>query len=389
MKIYTIPSELLPKLESKIEQNKKKLNKYGKLEYTVSNPYLKEFTDKDNPNKVHGVTVVDVNIEASYKVGNYEFVASCEWIEESKSNIIKKLSEDIYVPEVYRSRCKCDHCKSNRQRKYTIILRNTEDGNYIQVGKGCCKDFIGYDIGSYANYLSFFETLEEFEDFNNKDFVRFVKPLFKVREIIEQTYCDIKNFGYISKNNQLENGTESTSSRIWKLFVGGAALDNRALKFEENISAEIHDAVNNLYDYYAQLDSDNDFIHSLKTVINDKVIYIESDKIGLVVAAVGTKIRHEKLSEKQIKEINLTFGEDVGTKIEFQCKPERVGGYETEYGWINIYKMIANNHCYIWKTGVVVETEKVVTIKGTVKAWEWFGNTKQTILTRCKVLCEV
>ena len=30
-----------------------------------------------------------------------------------------------------------------RPRKYTIVLRNSDSGEYIQVGKSCVKDYIG------------------------------------------------------------------------------------------------------------------------------------------------------------------------------------------------------------------------------------------------------
>lgn len=41
----------------------------------------------------------------------------------------------------------CDHCNTNRARKYGYILEN-EDGDRIMVGKQCLKDYLGYDPAS-------------------------------------------------------------------------------------------------------------------------------------------------------------------------------------------------------------------------------------------------
>ena len=139
---FIINEQLISKFEEKLDQFVKKFG--DKIEYTYekSEPYHVEEGDKQ------GQVVVDVELDAKYKLGDYEFVCSLEWNEEAQENIILKSSDDIYVPPIYKTRRECDHCKTRRYRKCTIILKQNEQ--YIQVGKSCVKEYIGIDLGNYA-----------------------------------------------------------------------------------------------------------------------------------------------------------------------------------------------------------------------------------------------
>ena len=67
--LYTIIKELLPKFEEKLNKYIKKLGKYGSCEYTKSEPYI---CLNENSSK-YEYEVVDVELNASYKVGDYQF----------------------------------------------------------------------------------------------------------------------------------------------------------------------------------------------------------------------------------------------------------------------------------------------------------------------------
>ena len=155
---YTLVKELIPIFEAKLNKYAKKFEKYGSVEYLKSKPYICE--DKDDYR--YGYFLVDIDVKASYKIADYYFVASLEWIDEAGENLIKKISADEYVPEIYKKRRNCDHCKTNRRRKSTIILKHVDTEEYIQVGKTCVKDYLGYDLGNYAAYLSFFSDLDSY-----------------------------------------------------------------------------------------------------------------------------------------------------------------------------------------------------------------------------------
>ena len=192
---YTIVKDLVPMFEQKMQRYAKKFAKNGSYTYLKSKSYVCE----DKTDFRYGYWLVDLDVEAYYKIGNYSFVAALEWIEEAEENLIKKASESIYVPEIYKTRRECDHCKTNRKRKSTILLQNSDSGEYIQVGKTCVKDYIGYDLGNYANYLSFFSDLEDYLLSCERENIKRFRPQYRVIEILEQTFSDVKLHGYISK----------------------------------------------------------------------------------------------------------------------------------------------------------------------------------------------
>jgi hypothetical protein len=56
-------------------------------------------------------------------------------------NILKCVSGEK-VPDEYRTRQTCDHCKTNRNRNTYFIVRKEETGALLQVGSTCVQDFL-------------------------------------------------------------------------------------------------------------------------------------------------------------------------------------------------------------------------------------------------------
>ena len=87
------------------------------------------------------VRFIDVEVEGTAIVNGWQFAASLEYTD--KGNIISGV-EGIEIPErYYKCAPWCEHCKTARDRKYSFIVRNTESGEFKQVGKACLKDFTG------------------------------------------------------------------------------------------------------------------------------------------------------------------------------------------------------------------------------------------------------
>lgn len=174
---FSVIVDLFPKFEERIKKFQRKFNKYGEgtITYTKSEPYLREF--KDTTGKEHKVKAIHVNVEGHYQVSGYEFIASLEYKEELRKNLVKKAPNTADIPEMYLTRTYCDHCKVDRFRKYTVLLKNTETNEYVQVGKSCVKDYLGCDVNSFTAYFSCWDSLEEYlESLERSDSYHF-KPV--------------------------------------------------------------------------------------------------------------------------------------------------------------------------------------------------------------------
>ena len=188
---FTILNALVNKLEDKLA--KSPYNKF-EFKYSKGKPYICE--DK-NSNKYHK-EVVDINIEGKYQINNYEFVASLEYNDELGMNIIKKSPDTENIPEEFISRSECDHCKIKRARKYTVLLKNKDTNEYVQIGKSCLKEYLGVDVENSAAYFSAFDSLQEYID-NLPVVGNGIETYFDVDEVLNQACAEVRVNGYKSK----------------------------------------------------------------------------------------------------------------------------------------------------------------------------------------------
>lgn len=87
------------------------------------------------------VRYIDLEVEGKMPVENgWAFAATV--VHTDDGNIIRAVP-GYSVPVEYRDRPTwCDHCRTNRARRDTYIVRH-EDGRVMQVGSSCLADFIG------------------------------------------------------------------------------------------------------------------------------------------------------------------------------------------------------------------------------------------------------
>ena len=378
---YTINISLLNLFEDKLASFKKKFAKYGygEIVYSVSEPRKEESGEKK------GQLVVDVEVEASYKINDYEFVASLEYSEELKENMIKKPNEGTYVPDIYRTRTFCDHCGVNRSRKYTVLLRNTVTGEYVQVGKSCVKDYLGVDIGNYASYLSFFDDLEDYNDSISGASGVSLKQAYDFEDIILQTLEYVKRFGYISKQQAYDSDAVATSTQVWHAINHDKDFYGNIMYEEYEISKESKESFADIAEYLNGAGDQSDYVHNLKMLMN--MPYIDGKNFGLVVSVVGWFLREKhKMDEKANKtKASSEYIGSIGDKVEFTAVPTCVFSSESSFGMFYIYKFNCNNNIIVWKTSKPL-ADVVTTIRGTVKSTEEFRGEKQTEVTRCRII---
>jgi hypothetical protein len=101
-----------------------------------------------------------------------------------------------------------------------------------------------------------------------------------------------------------------------------------------------------------------------------------------IIARLAEKAKMEEAAK------NSNYVGTIGEKITVNAEMNLVGGYDTEFGYVRIYKFVdESGNIYIWKTSTAISLESGsnVTLKGTVKDHKEYKLEKQTILTRCKV----
>lgn len=422
MDTYEVYEGHMDDLRKKVARIQNKCKKFGcDFHYAEIGEVIKEVED---PNTCHPITgkhytvkckYIVVEVEGTAVVNGWEFVASVEHTEEG--NIFSKALVDVEIPERYRTTDPiCEHCHSNRMRKDTFIIRNTESGEFKQVGKSCLKDFTG---GMDASAAAWFASLKGvFEEAQQESVGGFgwSARYFDTDEVLRFTAETIRHFGFVkSENDDGFRNPNSTRNRMEEFLL---VSHGQVRCFPEDVVNEIknrmqtvkfnpnsHEAVS-MADaakaWITGLDRTNDYLHNLKVACSLKECHM--GRFGLLVSLFPTYDRElAYLAEKAEREAKAAYeraseahSEHVGDlkqRITVQIHHWKVlsswescfDGYHEQTTYL--YKFVdVDGNVFTWKTSKTFDgDDELKTITGTVKNHSEFRGTKQTELTRCKV----
>jgi hypothetical protein len=408
---YSIYEGNMPRLRKKLEPIANKCKKWG-IEFKfneVGEEYRKVRIDPNNQwSRLVTRRFVKVEVEGTAKISGWEFVGTIEHTE--AGNIIRQCKTDVEIPAEWRTRAPwCEHCKSERARKDTYIVQNT-DGELKQVGKSCLMAYTsGLSAERVAAYLKCFDCLAEFEC---EQTTGYMKEYLDTQEVLRHAIETVKHYGFISqkrKNELYEQDIEvqTTSERVTDHM---AALDKdgrqteyivKVLQAMEKIG---YDETSNeerakaIMEWLKNAPDDNGYISNLKVLYANK--WTEHRNMGLLVSVTAAYAKEVEKVEKRQKEEEKTaqsaYQGEVGDKITIESATVKCAGVtEKQVGWrMTVYTFIykitdKSGNLYTWFASKKIEgdngEEMIKTITGTVKDHSEYRGAKQTILTRCKV----
>ncbi|MBU0571989.1 MAG: hypothetical protein KJ995_07915, partial [Candidatus Omnitrophica bacterium] len=160
---YEVPESRIEELEAKIAKLNRKAAKLGCDPITIT---ISEETKQvertraiidcdDTAFRTEIVTAREVTVEGEApKLNGWNVIASIDYV--GGEPIFHKLSDEE-LPLRFRTQgAICEHCASNRFRKYVYALKSGAD-EWKQVGSTCLKDFTGHSnphgIASYLQWL--------------------------------------------------------------------------------------------------------------------------------------------------------------------------------------------------------------------------------------------
>ena len=345
-----------------------------------------------------------VQAEGTAVINGWEFVASVEHT--SAGNIFSKALTTVQIPARYRNTdCICEHCKTKRIRKNTSIIRNTETGEFRQIGDSCLKDYTHGMSASMATWYASLKTI--FKDAEEESIpvgsMGWWQRYFDTKEFLQYTAETIRHFGY-SKSE----GADSTKNRVQEFFNVRHGMTRywetkevtrvKELMEEVGFDPESPEAVKMTEDalaWIADQEATNDYIHNLKVATSLKDT--TSARFGLLVSLFPTYNREleyqaKKKTEAEAGKQSKHIGQ-IGDRVDVQVASVKCltswsscfdGYHETTTFIWKITDMEGN--VFTWKTSKWLNEEvPPVSIKGTVKEHKEFRGVLQTELTRCKV----
>lgn len=313
----------------------------------------------------------------------YQLVAILE--REGSSNLVYHVNTEIALPRGMEKREPyCEHCYSNRRRKHLFILRNEKTGDLIQVGKSCVKDFTGGHQNPewIANWYSFMEEVEEAQRASFE--FSFIVPYYNCLTAIAHSAYHTEQNGFVKKDDGTPYNPSTAKLTEESLRDESWKIDLKELGYHEKAQAVIDwilSKENVEYGYFS----------NLKTIVSNS--NVRASNLGIIASAYSVYLREQQKRamgevERKTKGQSEYVGE-IGDKAIYELTFDKEISFETDFGWMSIYYFHdQDDNVFIWKTATNLEADEGETlkIKGTMKDQNIYNNTKQNVLTRCKVV---
>lgn len=388
---YAIYEENMPRLEKKLKRIENKCNKYG-CHFTFKKVGEEFRTLKTKEGADYIARFIIIEAEGTAILNDWEFIASVEHTKEG--NIITGISNVEVPKKYYTTKPVCEHCNTNRYRKYTYIVRNTKTHEFKQVGKSCLKDFTnGLSAEVIAQYISYFDTLIEGEaPYPGSR----AKTYYNTYEYLLYVAETIRHFGY-QKATYDNEGTGLKAANFYNVTYGRVQLLYDQQKLERLMrrvnfdvtNKETVTLVNNALSWIKMQEESSNYIHNLKTACSLEYFEKHFSLYASLFPAYEKAMKFEAKRKKQAtEEEHSVYVGKIGDRITVLTdKITCLSSWETMFGTCFLYKIIGRDgNVYIWRTGKYLNGDiKNVRITGTVKGHDEYYNSKRTELTRCHV----
>lgn len=392
---YTIPSYKRKQILNKIEGlNKRIVGMEGqRIEYTASLDYEKtiNINDADMLVKVFDIDVTNPMVS----LNGWSFLAITE--HSKKGNIILKKLYDVEIPEQYQnSDTYCEHCNTNRYRKYTYLVYNNDTKEIHQVGSTCLTAYLGFDASLLMAHAELFTHLKTIMD-DDRERERMVKRGVEtqtVENFLKLAIVTIEKYGYVSAKKAREyyaNGNELHEDSIYHNATGYTVWGiNYNKKYWKNELEEAKtDRVNEIYtkiiEWVKGLETKSDYIRNIQILVDrDYVTYKTATTAASIVGVYNMNLQKNKVEDKKVSN---WFG-TIKERIDVDLILKRKTPFESKFGISNCYMFETQegNVAILFTAAVELEEGKRYVGKATVTKHTEYKGLKQTVINRVKLV---
>lgn len=262
---HTIPEHVYGEVAHKINKINKRLVKAGKNPIEIyDNKLVQDFKLINGKHYPESMVSFKICFEKP-KIRDWELVASLEFIK--NENIFNLVSGTEIPAELnqYKNTCACDHCKHNRKRLYTYILKNNQTNEYKQVGKTCLQDFLGTDTLVFELIATLDVNRLCRESKSDSEGTGEGIPLpnsLDIELFLAGTIMMVKKYGYYKKDS-----AKPTGKRVWGfLSCGLSDADLNELNSYQN-------EVQKMLEWTLSLQNNsNQYFHNIYVLAQTKVV---------------------------------------------------------------------------------------------------------------------
>jgi hypothetical protein len=405
----TIPQLALRALEIQINRLNKRAEKLCLLPITFATSnhrtITRTVTVEGGFDKTEALDICDVTVSGDIPcIEGYNIIATTDVTEYGNLLYVVQGEE---LPKKYRDRVECDHCQTKRNRKYTVILRNTETREYIQVGHSCLKDFFPFVSNAEAliNYAtsilsSLFTAGDDDEDklwsYGGGEYA------MALEHFLAATLVCIREWGWVSGRVAYEENRRSTKDMVSNLISSLPQYrddeDNRMLDLIG--SQPDRDTIDFMLAFYddhmAEKSDKSDYEHNIYVL--RQLGYITWKNYGFTASMIPFIQREQEreIARREAAALPLsTHTGTVGKREVFKGLKVLTAKYiETQYGCSILYIFRDDaGHIFKWfcsgtlvhESGRNAEPGDIYNLKATVKSHDEYNGQKQTVINRAVI----
>lgn len=396
IKIFEIGESALPDFLARIAKlSKKSLKLLGTpIEPVFHGDVVREIEvngrkyDLDGNRFVRVFHRVSVTAETP-KIHGWTF---CGTIDHSHAagNILRTVPGAGELPVKFRTAAPyCEHCAVRRRRNDTFVLRCDADGRYMQIGRQCIRDFIGYDVPAITETAKWLSDMEPSDSDGEGGYGGGgASRDIKLDTYLAHVHACVRKYGWVSAKEADLRDTQRTAS---------AAIDNMfplpkyrhlaipLIDKDREVAAQAIDWVRGI------ATPRGDYEYNL-TVIG-AAEFITYRDLGLAASMIAGLFRHQEQAIRRAARLgSLTNSQHIGAVGERLRNVEAlVYGYrsfESRFGATHMFRLrTADNNVLVWFASSAKEVSigDHVVLDGTVKKHDVYENINQTVLSRCKL----
>jgi hypothetical protein len=378
---------ILKKIVEKVNRKAKKLG-CDPISLTITDEEeVIEF--KDN----HEIDRVIVNVKVILEgqdpaVEGYELISVFQLEGTASQNVVfTHTVPGKELPSKYfnKNSIHCDHCKHNRFRKTSYLLRNVDTNEYIEVGSTCLKDFFQRDISTFL-FQAKYTLAGLIEDANDEERWGYSAGYhgYPLERFMAVTAAVVEEYGWVSKSKAYYNDSLTPTVYLVCNQFG-------AKKKSEIIPVKDHHKELGIkaIEHFKNVDAtNNEYLSNCKKIAECNYVFDKTEGIAASMISSFVNCQRKEEEKKFTKESNYVGNIKERLKdIKVKCFYKNF--IDTEYGTSTLYMFVDDNG-NIFKTfysgnSWEVDNNEQCILTGTVKKHEEYKDKKSTMLNRCAV----
>jgi hypothetical protein len=405
----TVAAYNIPAVEREIAQLAKLASKLGVPAPTATIVSREPFEEKISETKRRAGYVPRLIDAVQYEISAAVVQVS------AKHQLIGKIAHDIAGTDVrevpgftidpsFRTRQHCDHCNKIRRRGKYVVFADVATGTQLQVGSTCVKDFVGHSPERLLGWLDMVQSLRAHDDVNSeyddtndsfgsggsRGLVLYSREL-----VIGGTIQQVTNHGFISRRKMQEVLDSNPTATIVTTAIEVTDQVYNHYRHDQYhkklIVAQHHiDAIDPFTQWVNTKDTTETFWFNVNQAVNNTGVAFR--QIAYIAAAVAMWRREtSQIAERPARLVSEYFG-NVGDRVELSnLTIQRTMTFGSSFGPVHMVIATAESGVvFTWtsttKSAHDLKQDAVISLKGSIKEHREYKGTKQTVLTRCKVV---